>query len=33
MKIISSINKDVLARTVQRAKERNIILPTFAQQK
>jgi len=33
MKIISSINKDVLARTVQRARERNIILPTFAQQK
>ena len=33
MKIISSINKEVLARTVQRAKERNIILPTFAQQK
>ena len=33
MKIISSINQEVLARTVQRAKERNIILPTFAQQK
>ncbi len=33
MRIISSINKEVLARTVQRAKERNIILPTFAQQK
>ncbi len=33
VKIISSINKEVLARTVQRAKERNVILPTFAQQK
>ena len=32
MKIISTINKEVLARTVQRARERNIILPTFAQQ-
>ena len=33
MKIIESINKEVLARAIQRAKERNIILPTFAQQK
>ncbi|MBN1270176.1 MAG: pyridoxal-phosphate dependent enzyme [Kiritimatiellae bacterium] len=33
MKIIESINRDVLARTVERARERNIILPTFAQQK
>jgi len=33
MKIIKSINEDVLARTVERAKECNIILPTFAQQK
>ena len=33
MKIIKSINEDVLARTVERARERNIILPTFAQQK
>ena len=31
MKIISSINREVLDRTIQRAKERNIILPTFAQ--
>jgi cysteine synthase len=33
MKIIQSIDKDVLARTVERARERNIILPTFAEQK
>ncbi len=33
MKIISKIDHNVLRRTVQRAKERNIILPTFAQQK
>ena len=33
MRIISKINKDVLARSIQRAKERHIILPTFAQQK
>ncbi len=33
MKIISSINRDILARSIQRAKERHIILPTFAQQK
>ncbi|HOR74414.1 MAG: pyridoxal-phosphate dependent enzyme [Kiritimatiellia bacterium] len=33
MKIISSINREILARSIQRAKERNIILPTFAQQK
>lgn len=33
MKIISSINKEVLQRSIQRAKERGVILPTFAQQK
>lgn len=33
MKIINKINKDVLKRTILRARERNIILPTFAQQK
>lgn len=33
MKIISKINKKVLARSIQRAKERGIVLPTFAQQK
>ena len=33
MKIISKIDHNVLRRTVQRAKERNIVLPTFAQQK
>ena len=33
MKIISKINKKVLARSIQRAKERGVILPTFAQQK
>ena len=33
MKIISKINRKVLARTIQRAKERNIVLPTFAQQR
>jgi len=32
-KIIPSINEEVLERTVQRARERGIILPTFAQQK
>ncbi|MDR0993322.1 MAG: pyridoxal-phosphate dependent enzyme [Verrucomicrobiota bacterium] len=33
MKIISKTNKKVLARAVERAKERGVILPTFAQQK
>ena len=33
MKIISKIDHNVLRRTVQRAKERGVILPTFAQQK
>ena len=33
MKIIESINEDVLEKTVQRCRERNIIIPTFAQQK
>ena len=33
MKLVSKINKKVLARSIQRAKERGIILPTFAQQK
>jgi len=33
MKIISKIDHNVLRRTVQRAKERGIVLPTFAQQK
>ncbi len=33
MKLISKINKKVLDRSIQRAKERGIILPTFAQQK
>jgi cysteine synthase len=33
MKIIESIHNDVLSRTIERARERNIILPTFAQQK
>jgi len=33
MKIIESINKEVLAKAVERARERNIILPRFAQQK
>ncbi|MBP5787351.1 MAG: pyridoxal-phosphate dependent enzyme, partial [Kiritimatiellae bacterium] len=33
MKLISKVNKKVLARSIQRAKERGIILPTFAQQK
>jgi cysteine synthase len=32
-RIIESINKDVLENTIKRARERNIILPTFAQQK
>jgi len=33
VKIIESINEDVLEKTVQRCRERNIIIPTFAQQK
>ncbi|HOW98417.1 MAG TPA: pyridoxal-phosphate dependent enzyme [Kiritimatiellia bacterium] len=33
MKIIESINRDVLKKSVQRARERGVILPTFAQQK
>lgn len=32
-KIVKSVHKDVLAKTVQRARERNVILPQFAQQK
>jgi cysteine synthase len=33
MKIIESVNEKILARAVARARERNVILPTFAQQK
>ncbi|MBP7830550.1 MAG: pyridoxal-phosphate dependent enzyme [Kiritimatiellae bacterium] len=33
MKIIESINRDVLKKSVQRARERGVILPTFAQQR
>ena len=33
MKLIKKINKKVLERSIARARERNIILPTFAQQK
>ena len=33
MKIITKIDHNVLRRSVQRAKERGVILPTFAQQK
>ncbi len=33
MKIIDRIDEEVLAKTVQRCRERNIIIPTFAQQK
>jgi len=33
VKIIERINEEVLAQTVQRCRERNIIIPTFAQQK
>lgn len=33
MKIIQSINRKILERTVQRCRERNIIIPTFAEQK
>ena len=32
MKIIDQINDDVLRKTAERCKERNIIIPTFAQQ-
>ena len=32
-KIIREINEDVLARTVTRCRERNIVIPTFAEQK
>ena len=32
-KIITSIRKDVLAKSIQRARERKVILPQFAQQK
>lgn len=33
MKVIEKINEEVLEKTVQRCKERNIIIPTFAEQK
>ncbi len=33
MRIIEKINEQVLEKTVQRCRERNIIIPTFAQQK
>jgi cysteine synthase len=33
IKMIKSVRKDVLARAVQRARERGVILPQFAQQK
>jgi cysteine synthase len=33
MRIIDKINEDVLKKTAQRCRERNIIIPTFAQQK
>jgi len=33
MRIIDNINEDVLRKTAQRCRERNIIIPTFAQQK
>jgi cysteine synthase A len=33
MRIIDKINEDVLRRTAERCRERNIIIPTFAQQK
>ena len=32
-KIITSIRKDVVAKSIQRARERKVILPQFAQQK
>ena len=31
MKLIPEIREDVLARNIERARERNIIIPTFAQ--
>jgi len=33
MSLVPDINRDVLARTIARARERNIVLPTIAQQK
>ncbi len=33
MKIIERVNREVLEKAVERAKERNIIIPTFAQQR
>jgi len=33
MRIIKEINEKVLEKTVQRARERNVIIPTFAEQK
>ena len=33
MNLIPNIRSDVLEKTVARARERNIVLPTFAQQK
>ncbi|HEY3448898.1 MAG TPA: pyridoxal-phosphate dependent enzyme [Myxococcales bacterium] len=33
MKVIQSINETVLAKTVQRCKERGIVIPTFAEQR
>ncbi|UCG17742.1 MAG: pyridoxal-phosphate dependent enzyme [Phycisphaerales bacterium] len=33
MRIIETINEEVLEKTVRRCRERNIIIPTFAQQK
>ncbi|MCP4594608.1 MAG: pyridoxal-phosphate dependent enzyme [bacterium] len=33
LKIVQKINEEVLAKTVKRCRERNIIIPTFAQQK
>jgi len=33
MRIIQSVNQDILAKSIQKARERNIILPTFAQQR
>jgi hypothetical protein len=33
MSLIPDIRHDVLAKTIERARARNIILPTFAQQK
>jgi cysteine synthase len=33
MRLVPNINEQVLAKTIQRAKQRNIVLPTIAQQK